>query len=104
MKKKSRREIKTSQYLSSEMKITVQMHNHGGDDFEGGGYTDTKVWLRDSEIQIAANKNQKIGIQREDGLLVIYFWSTGITENSSPDHRIIIPPLGNNLKLEELDG
>ena len=81
-------------------RLLLQMKDNGGCKDK---IVPTHLWLRECELQVAANENQKIGIQREDGLLVIYFWTTGVTENSAPDHRIVISPLGMGLKLEELE-
>ena len=82
------------------MKRIMQMKDNGGCKDK---IIPTHIWLRECEMQVEANKDQKIAIQREDGLLVIYFWTTGITENSAPDHRVVIPPLGMDLNLEKLD-
>ena len=88
--------------ISNGTRLLVQMKDNGGDGIKNK-IIPTHVWLRGCEIQIEANKNQKIGVQRENGLLAIYFWTTGVTENSAPDHRVVIPPLGMGLKLEELE-
>ena len=105
---KRRSDIKTSKLLpkGGEYKITVDLHNHGGDTFVTDKTTPTDVWLRDCEIQIKANENQKVSISREDGLLVVHFWSTGFTAETGPDYKVVMTPLGYetcklNLTLEE---
>ena len=78
----------------------LKMHDNGGDVFKGNKTTPTHVWLRDCEIVVEANENQKIGISREDGLLVIHFWTTGVTDNSGPDYKAIIHPMGFSPRIE----
>jgi len=75
-------------------RLVLKMHNNGGDEFKGGTTTPTHIWLRDCEIQIEANENQKISVSREDGLLVVHFWTTGITDNSDPDYKAVVTPMG----------
>ena len=75
-------------------RVVLTMHDNGGDTSKGNSLTPTNVWLRDCEIQVEADKNQKISIARENGRLVAYFWTTGITENSAPDYKITLMGLG----------
>lgn len=85
------------------MKLVLHMHNHGGDTEHSVRHTPTELWVRDCEVQVKANEHQKVAIQREEGVLTIYFWTTGVTENSAPDHKIQIPPLGMKLELEAIN-
>ena len=88
---------------SKDKRLTVMMHDNGGDASKGDKATPTEVWLRDCEIQIEANEHQKISISREDGLLVVHFWTTGVTDNSGADYKAVVAPLGCHprIKIEE---
>ena len=78
--------------------VQFMMHANGGNEFNEEGteidptyetHIDTPMWIRDVEIQVQANEHQKLSISREDGKLVLYFWFTGITDNSDPDAKLI---------------
>ena len=81
-------------------RLVLMMHDNGGDEFKGDTTTPTHICLRDCEIQVEANENQKISISRENGLLVVHFWATGITDNSGPDYKAVIAPMGCQPRVE----
>jgi len=83
-------------------KLVLNMHHHGGDTSQSKRYTPTELTVRDCEVQVKANEHQKITIQREEGLITVYFWTTGDTENSAPDYKVQMPPLGMKIQLEDL--
>ena len=81
-------------------RLVLIMHDNGGDEFNGDTTTPTHVWLRDCEIQVNANENQKISISRENGLLVVHFWTTGIADNSGPDYKAVVTPMGYRPRIQ----
>lgn len=81
-------------------RLVMRMHNNGGDTFKGDKTTPTHVWLRDCEIQVEANEHQKVSVSREEGMLVVHFWTNGITGNSGPDYKAVIAPMGCHPRIE----
>jgi hypothetical protein len=80
--------------------MVLMMHDNGGDEFKGNTTTPTHVWLRDCEIQIKANEHQKVSISREEGLLVVHFWTTGFADLCGPDYKVVITPMGCHPRIE----